>query len=170
MSLASVRDAAVREAGSGRRASASVAVLALLLLGACASAGGGAAPTIESATFAPSLGVDLAASTRGAGGYYYRDLVPGQGDEVRTGRRVTVRYTGWLPNGTPVEAGEPATVSFRVGAREVIPGWDRGVVGMRTGGQRQLVLPGALGYGPRAYKGVPPNAVLVFLIDVLDVR
>lgn len=157
-----------RRRGRWRRAAA------LLVLGtaaACAS-GGLRVDDLPQVAFAPSLAVDLAASTRSPSGFYYRDLTVGSGAEVRRGRSVTVRYEGWLPNGSPVEqpGAEPATATFRVGAGEVIRGWDRGVEGMREGGRRQLILPPGMGYGPRAYGSVPPNSVLVFVVEAVTVK
>lgn len=147
--------------------------LAAALCGAtaCASAGMRVGD-LQQSMFAPSLNVDLAASTRSPNGFYYRDLTVGDGDPVQRGREVTVRYTGWLTNGSPVEppSETPPAVTFRVGAGRVIPGWERGVVGMREGGRRQLVLPPSLGYGSRMYGSVPPNSVLVFVLEVVDVK
>jgi FKBP-type peptidyl-prolyl cis-trans isomerase len=107
------------------------------------------------------------------------DTQTGSGSEATAGRRVTVHYTGWLyDEGRPDrkgrkfdssrDRGEPFT--FRLGAGEVIRGWDQGVAGMTVGGQRTLTIPPALGYGVRGAGGViPPNATLVFDVELLDV-
>jgi FKBP-type peptidyl-prolyl cis-trans isomerase FkpA len=145
----------------------------LVLLAACASGGTTpAAGPAEGAAYAPSLGVDLAAMTRTGGGVYVRDLRPGTGRTAARGMQVRVRYTGWLPDGTPVDstAAADAPVAFRLGNRDVIAGWEQGIVGMRVGGRRQLVVPPRLGYGPRRVGAVPPDAVLVFAIDLVDAR
>src|SRR6185295_10736105 len=96
----------------------------------------------------------------------------GSGNEAAAGRRVTVHYTGWLYDET--SAGHKGTkfdssrdrnepFAFRLGAGEVIRGWDEGVAGMKVGGRRTLTIPSALGYGSRGAGGViPPNATLVF--------
>lgn len=150
---------------------------ALPLLAALLTACGGkeaasGMPAIETTTFAPSLGVDLSAMTRTATGLYYRDLTVGTGPEVRPGQTVAVRYAGSLPNGRQFDATGPgdAPFTFVAGAGEVIGGWDEGVPGMRVGGRRQLVLPPDLGYGARGAGPIPPNAILVFTVEVLSAQ
>lgn len=101
------------------------------------------------------------------------ELKPGTGDEAVAGKTVDVHYTGWLTNGTKfdssVDRGRP--FSFRLGAGEVIAGWDQGVAGMKVGGKRKLTIPPTLGYGARGAGGViPPNATLVFEVELLGVR
>jgi FKBP-type peptidyl-prolyl cis-trans isomerase FkpA len=108
-----------------------------------------------------------------------QDVKAGTGDEATPGRRVQVHYTGWLYDegksdhkGTKFDSSrdrnEPFT--FRLGAGEVIPGWDQGVAGMKVGGQRTLTIPPALGYGAQGAGGViPPNATLVFDVELLNV-
>jgi FKBP-type peptidyl-prolyl cis-trans isomerase FkpA len=104
----------------------------------------------------------------------------GTGNEAGAGRRVTVHYTGWLFDETKADhkgrkfdssrdRNEP--FDFRLGAGEVIRGWDEGVAGMKVGGQRTLTIPPDMGYGARGAGGViPPNATLVFDVELLDVR
>ena len=104
----------------------------------------------------------------------------GSGSEAVAGRRVTVHYTGWLYDETKADhkgrkfdssrdRNEP--FDFRLGAGEVIRGWDEGVAGMKVGGQRTLTIPPEMGYGARGAGGViPPNATLVFDVELLDVR
>jgi peptidylprolyl isomerase len=154
-------------------------VIALLIAGCKAAdqptpAGSADVPAaaIESATFAPALNVDLAASTKTASGLYYRDLTVGTGPEVANGQRVSVHYAGWLPDGTKVDenvAGQQP-FSFSPGTGGVIAGWDEGVLGMRLGGKRQLIVPAALGYGAAGSGPVPPNAILVFTVEVVGVQ
>lgn len=107
------------------------------------------------------------------------DLRPGTGAEATTGKRVTVHYTGWLQEaGKPDDKGKQFDSSvghepfeFGLGAGQVIPGWDQGVVGMKVGGQRRLVIPSALAYGSSGAGGViPPNATLIFDVELLGVR
>ena len=99
------------------------------------------------------------------------DVAQGAGPEAVRGKTVEVHYTGWLADGTKFDSsvgGEP--FSFRLGAGEVIEGWDRGVAGMRVGGRRRLTLAPELGYGARgAPPRIPPNATLVFEVELLAV-
>jgi FKBP-type peptidyl-prolyl cis-trans isomerase len=95
----------------------------------------------------------------------------GKGPAAGRGKSVQVHYTGWLTDGTRFDSsvgGDPFT--FRLGAGEVIEGWDRGVAGMKVGGKRKLTLPPELGYGARgAPPDIPPNATLVFEVELLAV-
>lgn len=105
-------------------------------------------------------------------GLSYTDLVTGTGPAPTSGKNVTVHYTGWLENGTKfdssVDRGQP--FAFRIGAGEVIPGWDEGVMSMKTGGKRKLVIPSLLGYGASGAGGViPPDATLIFEVELLAV-
>lgn len=108
-----------------------------------------------------------------ASGLIYSDLVIGTGDLAVAGKTVNVHYTGWLTNGqkfdSSVDRGQP--FSFPLGAGRVIKGWDEGVQGMKVGGKRKLTIPSELGYGTRGAGGViPPNATLVFDVELLGVR
>jgi FKBP-type peptidyl-prolyl cis-trans isomerase len=101
------------------------------------------------------------------------DLSVGSGDEATSGQQVDVHYTGWLENGTKFDSsldrGKP--FSFRLGGGQVIQGWDQGVAGMKVGGKRKLTIPSHLGYGARGAGGViPPNATLIFEVELLGVR
>ncbi|MFL5578429.1 MAG: FKBP-type peptidyl-prolyl cis-trans isomerase [Gemmatimonadaceae bacterium] len=147
-----------------------LAVAVPLILGACGSDNATAPepPSIEGTTFAASLGVDLAAMTKTASGLYLRDLTVGTDTAVAAaGRTVTVSYVGAFPDGTQFDDG---AFSFPLGAGKVIAGFDEGVTGMRVGGKRQLVIPPALAYGSQGYRGIPPNAILVFTVEVAGVQ
>jgi peptidylprolyl isomerase/FKBP-type peptidyl-prolyl cis-trans isomerase FkpA len=97
----------------------------------------------------------------------------GMGAVAEAGKKVTVHYTGWLTNGTMFDSskdrGQPFT--FQLGAGQVIKGWDQGVAGMKVGGVRKLTIPPSLGYGANGTGGViPPNATLVFEVELLGVN
>ena len=119
-------------------------------------------------TYAPALGIQLPAFYKTPNGVYYQDTKVGTGLVAAPGAQVTAKYTGWLPNGTKFDGG---TIPFRIGAREVIAGWDEGVQGMKVGGVRKLVIPAALGYGEAgAPPDIPPNSTLVFQVELVDVK
>jgi peptidylprolyl isomerase len=108
-----------------------------------------------------------------ASGLKYYDLVVGDGATPKAGQQVTVHYTGWLQDGgkfdSSLDRGQPFT--FAIGQGQVIPGWDEGVMTMKVGGKRQLVIPPELAYGEQGAGGViPPNATLVFDVELLDVQ
>jgi FKBP-type peptidyl-prolyl cis-trans isomerase len=108
------------------------------------------------------------------------DMVTGSGAEARPGRVVRVHYTGWLYDAnkpdhrgskfdSSKDGGQP--FDFTLGGREVIPGWDEGVAGMKVGGKRVLTIPPHMGYGARGAGGViPPNATRVFEVELLEVK
>jgi FKBP-type peptidyl-prolyl cis-trans isomerase FkpA len=121
---------------------------------------------IEELDFAPSLNIDLAAMQLTGTGIYVLDLTVGEGEPVDWGEQVFVAYTGWLYDGTGIDAGE---VGFLMGNTEVIPGFEQGIFGMRLGGKRRIIIPPALAYGEQAVDLVPPGSVLVFEIEVLDI-
>ena len=109
-------------------------------------------------------------------GLQYDDTVLGTGDLAQAGNNVSVHYTGWLwqdgAKGAKFDSSRDRNdpFSFDLGRGSVIRGWDEGVQGMRVGGTRVLVIPPALGYGARGAGGViPPNATLMFEVELLDV-
>ena len=108
-----------------------------------------------------------------ASGLRYVDLVTGTGPSPKPGQTVSVHYTGTLENGTKfdssVDRGQPFT--FQIGVGRVIKGWDEGVMTMKIGGKRRLIIPPQLGYGARGAGGViPPNATLIFDVELIDVK
>ena len=105
-------------------------------------------------------------------GLEYTDAVVGAGASPQKGKRVTVHYTGRLTDGrkfdSSVDRGQP--FKFVIGVGQVIKGWDEGVMSMKVGGKRTLTIPANLGYGARGSGSViPPNATLVFAVELLDV-
>ena len=125
------------------------------------------------------VSVPLKASVLGAkavttdSGLKYEDIVVGTGASPQRGHQVTVHYTGTLEDGTKFDSsldrGQPFT--FQIGLGRVIKGWDEGVLTMKVGGKRKLVIPPQLGYGARGAGGViPPNATLVFDVELLDTK
>jgi FKBP-type peptidyl-prolyl cis-trans isomerase FkpA len=107
------------------------------------------------------------------------DVKVGTGTEATNGKSVTVHYTGWLYNesapdkhGTKFDSSRDRNQPFvfTLGAGGVIAGWDQGILGMKIGGQRTLVIPPSLGYGSRGNPPIPPNATLVFDVELLGVQ
>jgi FKBP-type peptidyl-prolyl cis-trans isomerase FkpA len=112
-------------------------------------------------------------STTTPSGLIIDDLVVGNGAVAAAGQKVTVHYTGWLTDGTKFDSSKDRNdpFDFPLGAGRVIKGWDEGVAGMKIGGKRKLTIPPALGYGARGAGGViPPNATLVFEVELLGVN
>jgi len=161
----------------GVRTRTALALSLAMLAGAGAAqtpAGGGtAAAAAPSASLSSTIGANVTELKK-------IDVRPGTGTEAVAGKAVIVHYTGWLydpavPDGhgrqfdSSVDRKVP--FGFILGAGKVIKGWEEGVVGMKVGGKRTLVIPPALGYGERGAGGViPPNATLVFDVELLDVK
>jgi peptidylprolyl isomerase len=127
---------------------------------------------------APAAIAETAAKTvTTASGLQITDIKAGTGATPKTGQTCVMHYTGWLyENGqkgkkfdSSVDRGEP--FEFPIGMRRVIAGWDEGVATMKVGGKRTLIIPPALGYGARGAGGViPPNATLIFEVELLGVK
>lgn len=137
-----------------------------IVIPACAQKEQAAAPAGK------KTGAATANAVKTPSGLAYVDLVQGTGPAPVAGKPVKVHYTGWLENGTKfdssVDRGEPFV--FAIGAGQVIPGWDEGVMSMKVGGKRKLIIPSKLGYGTEGAGGViPPNATLIFEVELLDV-
>jgi FKBP-type peptidyl-prolyl cis-trans isomerase FkpA len=136
----------------------------LILIGSAACGGSPSSPSTD-----PSQNLNVPFSQT--------DLVVGTGRQAANGNNVTVNYTGWLYNPSAAEnkgtqfdsSALRGPFPFRLGQRAVIPGWDQGVVGMAVGGKRRLIIPPSLGYGSTGNPPIPPNATLVFDIELLTV-
>jgi len=103
---------------------------------------------------------------------HVEDLEIGDGAEAVRGATLSVHYVGTLDNGKKFDSSRDrgTPFSFKLGAGAVIPGWDRGVVGMRVGGKRKLIIPSTLAYGDRGFPGlIPPRATLTFEIELMGV-
>ncbi len=118
----------------------------------------------------------VACSGGGPSSLGIRDIEKGTGDEAVTGSTLVMHYTGWLySNGkhgkkfdSSLDSGQP--FSFKLGAGEVIEGWDKGIAGMKVGGKRELTIPSQMGYGAQgAPPDIPPNAALIFEVELLSV-
>jgi len=126
-------------------------------------------PTIETTNFASSLGVDLAASTKTPSGMYYRNIIVGGGAQVPdTGHTsVSVTYAGYFRNGAMFDSGNDL---FTTNNGDRIAGYNEGILGMKVGGSRQLIIPPALAYGSQGYGSIGPNQILVFTVTLTAIH
>jgi FKBP-type peptidyl-prolyl cis-trans isomerase len=147
-------------------------VLSITAAAVLSCASSGATSTIAGTTFSPELAVDTTTMQPIRGGGWYRDLRVGTGPEALRGQTIGVYYIGMFPDGREFEVTRTpeAPARIRIGTGQVIAGWDRGIPGMRVGGQRLLVLPPSLAYGAAGNARIPPNSVLVFLIELVEAR
>ena len=124
-------------------------------------------PDITTTVFATSLNIHLASMTKTGDGLYYQDSVIGTGNAAAVGNGALVLYRGWLADGTPFDSNTTTGLAFSIGAEQVIAGWDEGLVGMKVGGWRKLVIPPSLGYGSGGNPPkIPGNAILVFNVGL----
>ena len=106
----------------------------------------------------------------------FGDIKVGSGAALTSGHKAEVYYKGWLTNGTLIDqspasaSGQPQAFAFTLGAHEVIPGWEEAIYGMKAGGTRLMIIPPAVGYGAQGKGLVPPNAVLIFEVQLLSVQ
>ena len=152
-----------------------VLILATVLATALSAEPPATQPKSRTAKKAAKKGTPAMITT--ASGLKYVDVVPGTGESPQKGQKCVMHYTGWLwvneAKGTKfdssVDRKEPFT--FTVGVGQVIKGWDEGVITMKKGGKRTLYIPAELGYGSRGAGGViPPNATLVFDVELIDFK
>lgn len=136
----------------------------ILLLTSCAS--------IDITQRLYMAGIKTEGMTKTSTGLIYQDLVVGEGISPNTGQKVLVHYTGWLLNGDQFDSSrdQASPFSFNLGRNQVIKGWDEGIATMQLGGIRKLIIPPELGYGPTgAGNSIPPNAILIFEVELLGV-
>lgn len=144
-----------------------------LLLASCQTTTTPKTPTPQPTKEIKILPTPAEQGTKTASGLGYIDLKVGTGKTPKTGQKVTVHYTGWLTDNTKfdssVDRGTP--FSFVIGQGQVIKGWDEGVLTMKVGGKRKLIIPPELGYGSRgAGSKIPPGAYLIFEVELLSVE
>jgi len=161
-----------RRAAKVRNQRIAIIVVALLVIAAVVYfaflRGSPSSTPPSSSSFTPSENMVTTAS-----GLQYEDLVVGNGPEAVAGNVVSVNYTGWLENGTKFDSSFDRGVpyEFPLGQGRVIKGWDEGVVGMKVGGKRRLIIPPSLGYGASGAGGaIPPNATLIFEVELLEIK
>ena len=155
---------------------ATLAALATVL--ACGTdyySGPTSAVDIEKDTYAAALGVDIPSMTKNADGVYFKDKTVGTGTTVASGDSVAVWYIGYLPNGQIFDPGnypgnlagrDTASLRFKIGTADIIPGFSSGVTGMKVGGRRLFIVPASLAYGANGNGPIPRFANLVFDVQV----
>jgi FKBP-type peptidyl-prolyl cis-trans isomerase FkpA len=150
---------------TSRRIAAAIISLAIVSCKSSTAPAGASNPATE--TYAASLGVNLAQMTKVSDALYTQDLIVGTGVVLATGDSISVTYTGWLVNGTQFSpAGGPAPFQSRFGVGRFIQGWEIGLVGIRVGGKRRLVIGSDLAYGAPGQGAIPPNSTLVFDLQI----
>lgn len=129
-------------------------------------------PVPELVDYDPDLDITIAEMKQLTSGLLYQDDSVGTGDSVMVGNTVAVIYTGWLPDGTEFDSNRSSgqLLTFTVGRGEMIEAFDEGLLGMRVGGRRKLVVPPALGYGESGRGPIPGNAIMVFAIELVEIR
>ena len=150
-----------------------LAAAGLIVLAGCASTGGSRTTASDSAATSVSVGATTGPKEiTTASGLKYQDLKIGDGQLAERGMVVSVHYTGWMPDGTKLDSsldrGTP--YDFQLGVSQVIQGWHEGIAGMRVGGKRKLTIPSSLAYGERGRPPVPPNATLVFDVELVAIK
>ena len=155
------------------RALGLAAGLGLAVSAGCANPAAG--PTLPppdplTAIYDTSLHINIGQYTVTTNGAFSRDSVVGGGNTVSSGKTITLRYVGRLIDGTVFDqdtATGASALAFTVGSGTVIPGFDEGLIGMRVGGKRVIIIPPKLGYGATPRAGIPGNSILVFSISLL---
>ena len=123
---------------------------------------------IEEVDFDPSLQIDLSLMSQVAFGVYVQDLVEGEGIEMEVGTTFTANYSGFLSDGTLFDQGDLTNYLFGAENQRLIPGFEIGLLGMKPGGMRRIVIPPDLAYGRQGYPpAIPSGAILVFVVDLV---
>lgn len=119
-----------------------------------------------------ACGGDSTTAPTDSGQVAVEDLVVGTGSTAVAGDTLNVHYTGWLADGTKFDSSydRGQTYAFRLGAGQVIAGWDQGLAGMKVGGKRRLIIPPSLAYGSSGYGPIPGNATLKFEVDLVSIN
>jgi FKBP-type peptidyl-prolyl cis-trans isomerase len=149
-------------------------LLATVLLAAC-SPNDSSAPvqpetSLETQVWASSLNINLSAMTKLASGVYIADQVVGTGATLTGSPTIRAYYTGWLANGTRFDGNVGNANPLVYPLSSLIPGWQSGLQGMKVGGKRRLVIPSSLGYGTVGQGPIPPNANLVFDMELVGLN
>jgi FKBP-type peptidyl-prolyl cis-trans isomerase FkpA len=129
-------------------------------------------PDPTQVTYATALGIDLTQFSKTTNGVYYKDDTPGTGGTVVANDSLGVGYTGYLTDGTKFDSNQQAggtLFRFRISKGSVIKGWDEGIIGMKVGGVRRLIIPSPLAYGRTGSGAIPANAVLVFSVSLISI-
>lgn len=143
---------------------AAMAIVALMISG-CGKEESGAAKS-------SGKPVESANMIKLESGVEYKDIEVGTGPEAKEGDVLTVHYKGWLDDGTVFDSSRKpgaSAFSFKLGAGDVIPGWDKGLVGMKVGGMRELKIPPSLAYGDQEQPNIPANSTLHFTVELLQI-
>ena len=128
----------------------------------------GSDPATE--TYSPDLGIDLTRMTKVSYALYVQDDVIGTGVRADIGSTISVNYAGFLVNGTRFTPDATTPFLFVLGSRVVIDGWEQGLIGMKVGGMRKLVVGSRLAFGPKGSGTVPPQSTVVYSVELVSAR
>lgn len=160
-----------------RRAAVLAGIAAVAILAACKNPAGTPTNVVTNplgATYDPALGIRIADYQVTTNGAYTYDSIIGGGAIANAGKLVKLRYIGYLANGVIFDkntnVATDSVLTFTIGSGSVIQGFDEGLIGMRQGGKRMIIIPPTLGYGSTARAGIPANSILIFNISLTSVQ